>query len=123
MSINNFKPLEHKDQYFNAVMSFNNRTTFRIGKFMQEFNNLFQTLLLQVLSEKMQESGLGTPPRGYDWKSGVRAEILEPQSGKWKKGQVRLRVVLEFCPDEPEVEPEKLASESPLDNIRQEIKE
>lgn len=33
---------------------------------------------------------------------GVEAEILDPESGGWKKGKVRMRVVLEFCPDEPE---------------------
>ena len=42
---------------------------------------------------------------------GLSCEVLRP-GANWQKGKVRIR--LEFCPDEPE---------SPLDDIRQTIKE
>ena len=36
------------------------------------------------------------------WNNSVEAEVLEPESGKWRTGKMRMRVILEFCPDEPE---------------------
>ncbi|MEA5552739.1 KGK domain-containing protein [Anabaena cylindrica UHCC 0172] len=44
---------------------------------------------------------------------GVDCEIMKP-GGYWKKGKLRVRVTLEFCPDEPE---------SPLDDLRNKLKE
>lgn len=41
---------------------------------------------------------------------GVPCEILQLGAKGWRKGKVRMRIELEFCPDEPE---------SPLDDIRQ----
>ena len=43
---------------------------------------------------------------------GVQCEILNLSECKWKTGQVRIKVVLEFCPDEP------ISSDSPLDDLR-----
>lgn len=43
---------------------------------------------------------------------GIDCEILKPGAKSWQKGKVR--VILEFCPDEPE---------SPLDDIRQQLKQ
>lgn len=67
---------------------------------------------------------MGTPPnyRG-NWHEGVEAEILEPESGKWKKGKMRMRVILEFCPDEPEEIEKDLSQQdnNSLDDIRQTI--
>lgn len=92
---------------------------------MENMNNFFQELLLNSLSEKLKQAGLGTPLNHYrhDWNTSVDAEILEPQSGEWKKGKVRMRVILEFCPDEPEkVEIDRLEQNAnSLDDIRQTI--
>ena len=50
------------------------------------------------------------------------AEILEPKSGEWKKGKMRMRVILEFCPDEPEVMNDRTQQNgNSLDDIRQTI--
>ncbi|ACB52473.1 hypothetical protein cce_3125 [Crocosphaera subtropica ATCC 51142] len=38
-------------------------------------------------------------------------------SNSWKKGKIRLKVSLEFIPDEPKIK----EIESPLDDIRQSI--
>jgi KGK domain len=96
----NFQYLEYEDS--NAVVSFNNGTTFKVSKFMEQLNTFFSHSILKDLSEKLKQAGLGTPPEHrYAWNQGVNAEILEPQSGEWKKGTVRMRVILEFCPDEP----------------------
>ncbi len=52
---------------------------------------------------------------------GGECEVLRPGSQGWQKGKIRIRlkVTLEFCPDEPETNQEG----SPLDDIRQMISE
>lgn len=119
-SENIFQQIEHENS--NAVVSFENGTTFKVSKFMKILNTLFSQSILKDLSEKLKQVGLGTPPEHrHAWNQGVDAEILEPQSGEWKKGKVRMRVILEFCPDEPEkvkIEHNQQNANS-LDDIRQ----
>lgn len=50
-------------------------------------------------------------PKQELFEQGISCEVLRP-GAKWQKGKVR--ITLEFCPDEPE---------SPLDDIRQAIKQ
>lgn len=111
----NFKHLEHEDS--NAVVSFENGTTFKISNFMRWLNIFFSQLVLSDISNKLKEAGLGTAPRyGDKWnQSGIKAEILEPKSATWQKGKVRIRVILEFCPDEPK----DIKEDNSLDDIRQ----
>jgi KGK domain len=106
----NFQHLEHENS--NAVISFENGVTFKISKFIETINSFLVNSIFSGLSENLKQVGLGTPPnyRGA-WNTSVEAEILEPQSGEWKKGKVRMRVILEFCPDEPE--------EAKIDNVQQ----
>ncbi|MBW4489118.1 MAG: hypothetical protein KME12_15120 [Trichocoleus desertorum ATA4-8-CV12] len=63
---------------------------------------------------------------GHAWiQGGAPCEILEPGKA-WRKGKIRVKVSLEFCPDEVELpEPEKsqVSNQSPLDEIRQAIAE
>jgi hypothetical protein len=117
---NNFQYLEHEES--NAVVSFENGTTFKVSKFMEYLNSFFRHSILKDLSEKLKQVGLGTPPEHrHAWNQGVDADILEPQFGEWKKGKVRMRVILEFCPDEPEeikIEHTQENANS-LDDIRQ----
>ena len=97
----NFQHLEHEES--SAVVSFGNGTTFRLSKLMEKINDFFTMSVLSQLSKLLTESGLGTPPNhGGSFNQSVNAEILEPKSGEWKKGKVRMRVVLEFCLDEQE---------------------
>ncbi len=67
-----------------------------------------------------------TPP--IDLPTGVKGEVLKYGSKGWQKG--KLRITIEFCPDEPEVEetpgsnqPETSQPESPLDDLRRMINE
>lgn len=118
----NFKHLEHEDS--NAVVSFDNGTTFKVNKFMEQLNEFFINSVLNNLSEQLKKSGLGTPPNYQNnWNNSVEAEILEPKSGEWKKGKMRMRVILEFCPDEPEETKNDLVQQNgnSLDDIRQTI--
>lgn len=119
----NFRHLEYKNS--NAVISFDNGTTFKVSKLMKQLNDFLQLSVLHKLSEKLHQVSLGSPPdyKANQWHNSVDAEILEPQSGKWKKGKVRMRVILEFCPDEPEeIETDHTQQNANLlDDIRQTI--
>lgn len=117
-----FKQIEHDKS--NAVVSFDNGTTFKVSKFMEQLNIFFQQSVLKNLSEQLKQAGLGTPPNYQNnWNKSVDAEILEPQSGEWKKGKMRMRVVLEFCPDESEAIKNNTVQQNSnsLDDIRQTI--
>lgn len=65
------------------------------------------------------------------FEEGADVEVLKYGSQGWKKGKLRIKVSLEFCPDEPKVEevaaPQEAESvnepESPLDDIRRMIDE
>ena len=119
----NFQHLEHEES--SAVVSFGNGTTFRLSKLMEKINDFFTMSVLSQLSKLLTESGLGIPPsyKGNcsNWRNYVDAEILEPKSGEWKKGKVRMRVILEFCPDEPEIKDDSIQRANSLDDIRQTI--
>ncbi len=60
--------------------------------------------------------------------NGINCEALKIGAKGWQKGKVKIRVIVEFCPDEPEVEetPENNQSEtsqpeSPLDDLRRQL--
>lgn len=62
------------------------------------------------------------------FEEGTDCEILRLGAKGWQNGKVRIRVSLEFCPDEPAAkempssnEPEISPPESPLDDIRRMI--
>ncbi|HEY9876691.1 MAG TPA: KGK domain-containing protein [Candidatus Obscuribacterales bacterium] len=59
---------------------------------------------------------------------GTDCEVLRLGAKKWEKGKARIKITVEFCPDEPELEetpetnqPEANQPESPLDDIRRMI--
>ncbi|GAB4532644.1 MAG: hypothetical protein Tsb0014_17270 [Pleurocapsa sp.] len=121
-SQNNFKQIEHEDS--KAVVSFDNGTTFKVKHFMEKLNNFLNQNVFNNLSEQLKEVGLGRPPNyQVHWNKSVKAEILEPESGRWQKGQMRIRVVLEFCPDEPEEIKNDISKQDnhSLNDIRQTI--
>ena len=124
---NKFNILEHEES--NAVVSFSNGTVFKLDKLMKHINGFFTQLVLDKLATRLTQIGLGTPPNHKEscssWSNYVEAEILEPRLGEWKKGKIRMRVILEFCPDEPEEIKDKDMHQNTnyLDNIRQTIAE
>lgn len=62
------------------------------------------------------------------WSEGKDCEVLRLGAKGWQKGKLRIKVSVDFSPDEPDIE-EPLASdeikiaqpESPLDDIRREL--
>lgn len=126
----NFYLLDHESNRANSIISFPQERTFRIGILLERVNTLFQQLTLSQLPEKLNQEGFARLPihNGLGWNTsswnqyGVEAEILDPESGGWKKGKVRMRVVLEFCPDEPEkVTINNNSENNSLDDIRNNI--
>lgn len=95
---NKFEPLSQEDVVCvtsgHILMS---HCTFKVGEFI--------TKMRQVLSlkDEHKEKWLG---------NGQACEILQPGSSGWQKGKIRIS--LEFCPEEPE---------PPLDGIEQQVDE
>ncbi len=59
---------------------------------------------------------------------GIAGQVLKFDSQGWQKGKIRVKITVEFCPDEPEVEetPESnqleiSPPESPLDDLRRQL--
>ncbi|MGB3266199.1 MAG: KGK domain-containing protein [Microcoleus sp.] len=59
---------------------------------------------------------------------GIAGKVLRFGSQGWQKGKIRVKICVEFCPDEPEVEetPENnqleiSPPESPLDDLRRQL--
>ena len=77
---------------------------------LQELINLakesFEAVGLEHIKNKCNREGRGNFPVDHPefgrkaWmSSGIDSEILEPSSGKWKKGRIRFRISLEFQSD------------------------
>ena len=127
---NNFPILYCENTKADSVVSFPQGITFKIGQLLEKVNAYFRQKTLYELPENFSKEGLSklriNGTQGFtaeDWNQhGMEAEILNPESGGWKKGKVRIRVVLEFCPDESEiVDNENQRKDNSLDCIRQNI--
>lgn len=117
-----FKPLED-----NAVVTIPpnyrfclSHYTFKVDEFIQAAIPLFYNGIINSLSDYERDLG----DKWFD--VGLNCETLSPGAKGWQKGTVRIKVTLEFCPDEPEIEetppneqPEISEPESPLDDLRQ----
>lgn len=96
---------------------------YKVGDLVKSVSSLFFSVIASTLHENLRSKGIDINSGTYianaktanhaKWfREGIDCEILQPNSPGWKKGKIRLKVVLEFHPDEPE---------SPLDDVRQEI--
>jgi hypothetical protein len=118
-----FKILNSKQG--DIVISFYN-SILKLSKLKSAIVNVILSNDLQELNNRLVSEGGGKVPGGRNSSDlingGVNCEILEP--GKtWQKGKFRMKVYLEFCPDEPEIEEttEIKEPESPLDDLRRMI--
>ncbi|HLO85097.1 MAG TPA: KGK domain-containing protein, partial [Nostocaceae cyanobacterium] len=115
-----FQPLEINDNE-DIVISFS-ESTFKLSTLLSAMLSLILDDDLDTLRYKLINAGQGKVPsfKRYFWtNAGVNCDILKPGKN-WQKGKVRIRVALEFCPDEPEVEQISTLTEpeSPLDDLR-----
>lgn len=120
---NQFEPLSNKE-----IVSFERQ---EIGKeFNLELNTLthcnlrndeFATLIIQKIK-------LSNETINKLFIEGIPCEVLKFGSQGWQKGKAKIRMNVEFCPDETEVietptnnQPETSQPESPLDDLRRMI--
>ncbi|GAB4532654.1 MAG: hypothetical protein Tsb0014_17300 [Pleurocapsa sp.] len=93
------------------VISFNSKKWIDIKRLKsivhQSFANSGVNSISQHISQSSQLNSVGWFYQGQE------CEILKAGSPGWQKGKLKIKVTLEFIPDEPEVE------KSPLDDIRQ----
>ncbi len=96
---------------------FKTKTMFKFSEFMYLLSRAFETKGLDTLGDFAKPRG-GIPVWGdgerEKWLGeGVSCEILRPGEAIWKKGKLRIKIALEFEPDE------ELKAESDLDALRQ----
>lgn len=103
------------------VLSFASGQMFKVGKFREAVKfafteqNRLPTSLTNALNEKGVSVGLSNTKPMLE--QGVDGEVLRIGAKGWQKGKIRIRISVEFCPDEMEI----AQTESPLDDLRQMI--
>lgn len=114
----------------NDVISFSNEMC-KLGNFKQAIESAFRGKVADGLIESLESSQIkgirigeyvswGRGSRfqyaNYKWFSeGKDCEILRIGAKGWEKGKLKIKVTLEFEPDETEIK----QPESPLDDLRQ----
>jgi hypothetical protein len=73
--------------------------------------------VLRVNNIQQLEDDVNLGKRKKWIEEGLDCEILKLGESSWKKGKVRVKMTIEFCPDEPELP----VYQSPLDEIYREI--
>ncbi|GAX45119.1 hypothetical protein NIES4075_61400 [Tolypothrix sp. NIES-4075] len=99
---------------------------FKVGRLRETIKRAFRDSLQKALNDVLTNAGLKFYTHQKDWLGdGIDCEILKIGAKGWQKGKIKIRVSVEFCPDEPEIEeaPEITEPESPLDDIRRMINE
>jgi KGK domain len=113
------------------VCSSSDNVMFKVGRLRETIKRAFRGSVQTVLNEILKSDGLHFNTTGYnsqtrnkyekDWLGdGIDCEILNIGAKGWQKGKIKIRVSVEFCPDEPEIEeaPQITEQESPLDDFR-----
>lgn len=118
---------EFKDEDKDGVIAFP-QSMFKLSDFLTAVKEAFQSKGLDELASKLSNRG-GVPV----WKDnkplwlsqGIKTEILRLNGKGWQKGKIRIKLTLEFCPDEPELKETaaNTGTESPLDDLRRIINE
>lgn len=115
---NKFKPLESQE-----VLSIEENNKILLHQLMftpEQLREQIKCVLINYTYYKTNENLEKWLGEGAD------CETLKFGSQGWQKGKVRIKVSVEFCPDEPEIEETPTTEEipqpeSPLDDLRQMI--
>jgi hypothetical protein len=100
--------------------NFSDESVVAFGSILHKAGRFREALKVVLTSEKILRDSLQNELRIFtkDWfENGIDCEVLELGDKAWRKGKIKIRVSIEFCPDEPKV------TESPLEDIRQAIVE
>ena len=57
--------------------------------------------LIKTLSDRLEAASLGSKFRKRWIDEGMECEVLPASTGGWRKGKLRIRVQIEFIPDDP----------------------
>jgi len=109
------------DKQGDIVISFY-KSILKLSKLKSAIVSVILSNSLQELNNILVSEGGGKVPTRNPTDlidGGVYCEILQPGKN-WQEGKLRIKVTLEFCPDEPEIEEIK-EPESPLDDLRRMI--
>jgi hypothetical protein len=108
-----FEPINSEE----AVVSIeNSQVRVLVHEPMFKVGKLTQAMKFKILETSSSEwNASHTAPKRKWLDDGVECEILKP-GNNWQKGKVRIKISLEFCPDEA------LEPPSPLDDIRRSLK-
>lgn len=123
----NFQELDAQSSDKDAALSFPN-SMFRAGEFVAKVKDTFHVNGHNALVNSLNQKG-GIPSNLIDWfEQGIDCEILKPDAKGWRKGKIRIKVSVEFCPEEVEdlievTDSVDGTSDSSLDDIRQAIAE
>lgn len=100
------------------VLSFASGQMFKVGKLREAVKFAFtdQNRIPYSLSDALNEKGVsvGGANTKLMLEQGVDGEVLRIGAKGWQKGKIRIRITVDFHPDEPEI----AQPESPLDDIR-----
>jgi hypothetical protein len=117
--MSNNEILEHNQYLDNDddVIAFYADSLLKVSKIKYTIKSFIKNSLLKEIQEHFKKRGItGEIINNYDiFRNGQECEILQVGSNGWTKGKIRLKISLEFIPDEPEIN----KIESPLDDIRQ----
>ena len=95
---------------------------FKVGKVKSALQSAFDNAIPDSLTRHLNNNQVQIAVQNEltDWfTKGVDCQILKAGSDGWKKGKLKIRVIVEFIPDEPEI----LEYQSPLDEIRREMQQ
>lgn len=121
-----FTQLNTETEHIDTVVSFSS-SMFKVSEFIKFVKEAFQEKGLYVLQHKLgSRGGIPSIEDPHKWcQQGIDCELLKPGTQGWKKGKIRIKISLEFSPDEPEINEISVNQqvnvnqpESPLDDIR-----
>ncbi|MGB3403043.1 MAG: KGK domain-containing protein [Microcoleaceae cyanobacterium] len=115
-------PIEVKNCTDDSVFSFHTSGTCEFKKFRESIWEYLLKSSRNFVEESRERIGVQYIDLIRLFKNGEACQMLKPYQG-WQKGKLRIKLILEFIPDEPEIIEENghHETESPLDEIRQQL--
>ena len=120
--MNKFYPLTEKENVINLQGNKSEEYACISEHPMFKLDDLQKKMLCEILhisSLQDLEENIYCKGRKKWIDEGLDCEVLSLGAKKWQKGKLRIKILAEFCPNEPE----EVESESPLDDIRKTINE
>jgi hypothetical protein len=119
-----FEPLNQ-----NEILYINGQIAEQLGLSRNNFSHLAVTDV-QLVEALLRKLSVPEPTKKGLFYEGLKVDGLRYGAKNWQSGKIRVKLSVEFCPDEPAVEeppasnkPEPSEPQSPLDDIRRMIKE